>query len=133
MGSALIADAGGSIYGALVGHADAAGLDRADPDRAACDDPFRPDLAGAEVELVASASVSAASGRPGGTAWTTTTSSRLSPGSRLLTVNALTAADACLVPIQCEYYALEGLSQLLSTIDLVRDNLNPSCAWRECC
>ena len=40
-------------------------------------------------------------------------------------MNALTAADGVLVPIQCEYYALEGLSQLLSTIDLVRDNLNP--------
>ena len=47
------------------------------------------------------------------------------PAVGLLTVNALTAADAVLVPIQCEYYALEGLSQLLSTIDLVRDNLNP--------
>jgi len=47
------------------------------------------------------------------------------PAVGLLTVNALTAADAVLVPIQCEYYALEGLSQLLSTIDMVRDNLNP--------
>jgi len=47
------------------------------------------------------------------------------PAVGLLTVNALSAADAVLVPIQCEYYALEGLSQLLSTIDLVRDNLNP--------
>ena len=47
------------------------------------------------------------------------------PAVGLLTVNALTAADAVLVPIQCEYYALEGLGQLLSTIDLVRDNLNP--------
>ena len=47
------------------------------------------------------------------------------PAVGLLTVNALTAADGVLVPIQCEYYALEGLSQLLATIDLVRDNLNP--------
>ena len=47
------------------------------------------------------------------------------PAVGLLTVNALTAADGALVPIQCEYYALEGLSQLLSTLDLVRDNLNP--------
>ncbi|MEX2547474.1 MAG: AAA family ATPase [Chloroflexota bacterium] len=47
------------------------------------------------------------------------------PAVGLLTVNALTAADGVLVPIQCEYYALEGLSQLLSTINLVRDNLNP--------
>ena len=47
------------------------------------------------------------------------------PAVGLLTVNALAAADAVLVPIQCEYYALEGLSQLLATIDLVRDHLNP--------
>ncbi|MBA2300602.1 MAG: ParA family protein [Chloroflexi bacterium] len=47
------------------------------------------------------------------------------PSLGLLTVNALTAADAVLVPLQCEYYALEGLTQLLATIDLVRDNLNP--------
>ena len=47
------------------------------------------------------------------------------PSLGLLTVNALTAADAVLVPLQCEYYALEGLTQLLATIALVRDNLNP--------
>jgi chromosome partitioning protein len=47
------------------------------------------------------------------------------PALGLLTINALTAADGVLVPIQCEYYALEGLSQLLSTIELVRDHLNP--------
>ncbi len=47
------------------------------------------------------------------------------PSLGLLTVNALTAADTVLIPIQCEYYALEGLTQLMSTIDLVRDNLNP--------
>ena len=41
-------------------------------------------------------------------------------------MNALTAADSVLIPIQCEYYALEGLSQLLATIDLVRDHLNPT-------
>jgi chromosome partitioning protein len=47
------------------------------------------------------------------------------PSLGLLTVNALTAADSSLVPIQCEYYALEGLSQLLATFNLVRDHLNP--------
>ncbi len=47
------------------------------------------------------------------------------PSLGLLTVNALTAADAVLVPIQCEYYALEGVSQLTATINLVRDHLNP--------
>ena len=48
------------------------------------------------------------------------------PSLGLLTLNALTAADALLVPIQCEYYALEGLSQLMNTMKLVRRNLNPS-------
>ena len=47
------------------------------------------------------------------------------PSLSLLTVNSLTAADTVLVPIQCEYYALEGLSQLMHTIDLIRDRLNP--------
>jgi chromosome partitioning protein len=48
------------------------------------------------------------------------------PSLGLLTVNALTAADFVLIPTQCEYYALEGLSQLIATLNLVRDNLNPS-------
>jgi chromosome partitioning protein len=43
----------------------------------------------------------------------------------MLTVNAMTTADKVLVPIQCEYYALEGLSQLIHTINLVRERLNP--------
>jgi len=47
------------------------------------------------------------------------------PSLGLLTVNALAAADEVLVPIQCEYYALEGVSQLLRNIDLVKQNLNP--------
>lgn len=47
------------------------------------------------------------------------------PSLNMLTVNALTAADTVLVPIQCEYYALEGLSQLIHTIELVQDRLNP--------
>ena len=50
------------------------------------------------------------------------------PSLGLLTVNALTAADSVLIPLQCEYYALEGLTQLLATLDLVRDHLNPSLA-----
>ena len=48
------------------------------------------------------------------------------PSLGLLTINALVAADAVMVPVQCEYYALEGLGQLLRTIELVRDGLNPS-------
>ena len=46
------------------------------------------------------------------------------PSLNLLTVNALTAATGVLVPLQCEYYALEGLSQLLKTVELVKQNLN---------
>jgi chromosome partitioning protein len=47
------------------------------------------------------------------------------PSLTLLTVNAMVAADAVVVPLQCEFFALEGLSQLLKTIELVRANLNP--------
>ena len=48
------------------------------------------------------------------------------PSLGLLTINGLTAADSVLVPMQCEYFALEGISQLLTTIDRVRDALNPT-------
>ncbi len=47
------------------------------------------------------------------------------PSLSMLTVNAMTASDTVLVPIQCEYYALEGLSQLIHTINLVKKRLNP--------
>jgi chromosome partitioning protein len=47
------------------------------------------------------------------------------PSLGLLTLNALTAADSFLVPLQCEYYALEGLSQLLTTAGIIKKNLNP--------
>lgn len=47
------------------------------------------------------------------------------PSLNMLTVNAMTTADTVLVPIQCEYYALEGLSQLMYTINLVQERLNP--------
>lgn len=47
------------------------------------------------------------------------------PSLGLLTLNALTAADRVLIPIQCEYYALEGLGQLMNTINLVKKHLNP--------
>ena len=48
------------------------------------------------------------------------------PSLNLLTINALTAANTVLVPIQCEYYALEGLNQVLKTVNLVKKKLNPS-------
>jgi chromosome partitioning protein len=47
------------------------------------------------------------------------------PSLGLLTINSLTAAQSLLIPIQCEYYALEGLGQLLNTFRLVKKNLNP--------
>ena len=48
------------------------------------------------------------------------------PSLNTLTINAMTTADSVLVPIQCEYYALEGLSQLIHTIELVKERLNPN-------
>ena len=47
------------------------------------------------------------------------------PSLSLLTINALTASDTVLVPLQCEYYALEGLNQVMKTIKLIKKNLNP--------
>ena len=90
--------------------------------------PATIDLAGAEIELVPlvareSRLVRALSGFD---------SSGLDyifidcpPSLGLLTVNALVAAPEVLIPIQCEYYALEGLEQLLRTVDLVKSHLNP--------
>jgi chromosome partitioning protein len=48
-----------------------------------------------------------------------------SPSLGLLTVNALTAADSVIIPVQCEYFALEGLGKLLNTIKIIQTNLNP--------
>lgn len=84
-------------------------------------------LAGAEVEMV---NMMAREGRLSRTLQPALTGLDLTiidcpPSLGLLTVNALTAADAVIVPVQCEYLALEGLGQLMYTIDLVRDSLNP--------
>jgi chromosome partitioning protein len=91
--------------------------------------PATIDLAGAEIELVP---LVAREGRLG-RALANYDSSQLDyilidcpPSLGLLTVNALVAASEVLIPIQCEYYALEGLEQLLRTVDLVRGHLNPT-------
>jgi chromosome partitioning protein len=89
--------------------------------------PSAPALSGAEVELVdvvsrerrLAASLGELNGRY------TRVIVDCPPSLGLLTVNALTAADGVLIPIQTEYYALEGLSQLVNTIRLVREGLNP--------
>ncbi len=90
--------------------------------------PSNPDLAGAEVELVDAQDRESRMKHA-------LSSVRDSydyvlidcpPSLGLLTLNMLVAADAVLIPLQCEYFALEGLSQLLATIDRVRDSLNPS-------
>jgi chromosome partitioning protein len=90
--------------------------------------PSTIDLAGAEIELVAAfARESKLRGCLSGLRDRYDAILIDSPPSLgLLTINALVAADAIVVPVQCEYYALEGLGQLLRTIDLVRDGLNPA-------
>ncbi|HSH21794.1 MAG TPA: AAA family ATPase [Candidatus Caenarcaniphilales bacterium] len=89
--------------------------------------PSASDLAGAEVELVTLPQRERRLGRAIAPLVDSFDFILLDcpPAVGLLTVNALAAADAVLVPLQCEYYALEGLSQLLSTLELVRDHLNP--------
>ena len=49
-----------------------------------------------------------------------------SPSLGLITVNSLTAADSVIIPVQCEYFALEGISKLLNTIKIIKSNLNPA-------
>jgi chromosome partitioning protein len=91
--------------------------------------PATIDLAGAEIELVPLVAREARLSR----AFADYDASNLDyilidcpPSLGLLTVNALVAAAEVLIPIQCEYYALEGLEQLLRTIDLVKSHLNPA-------
>jgi chromosome partitioning protein len=88
--------------------------------------PSNPDLAGAQVELVAgSAREHRLRSALAAAAEFDYVLLDCPPGLDLLTVNALVAADEVLVPMQCEYYSLEGLSQLQATIDQVRTYLNP--------
>ena len=92
--------------------------------------PSDPDLAGAEVELAAMARREYRLQEALRTALPdfepTYVLIDCPPSLGLLTINGLVAADAVLVPLQCEFFALEGLSQLVRTIDRVRQNLNPS-------
>jgi chromosome partitioning protein len=89
--------------------------------------PSSIDLAGAEIELVArfAREHQLARALDGVGHRYTTTLIDCPPSLGLITVNALTAADEVLIPIQCEYYALEGLTQLLRNIALIQSNLNP--------
>ena len=84
------------------------------------------DLAGAEVELVSKISreTKLKEALENSTSEYDYVIIDCPPSLGLVTLNALTAADSVLVPIQCEYYALEGLGQLMSTIDLVQKHLN---------
>lgn len=117
-----------SIYDALLNGADPAGIiiQTALPHLDIM--PSTTDLAGAELELVS------AEGREKRlkTALSTIADSYdyilidCPPSLGLLTINAMSAADSVLIPLQCEYYAMEGLSQMLNTIRLVRKGLNPA-------
>jgi chromosome partitioning protein len=88
--------------------------------------PATPDLAGAEVELVDKAGRERAMSR--GLSVVRDNYDYIlidcPPSLGLITLNMLTAADALLIPLQCEYYALEGISQLLNTVHLVQKGLN---------
>jgi chromosome partitioning protein len=119
-----------SVYNVLVEDLPLAGIVRAVADIPGlyCA-PATIDLAGAEIELVPLVAREARLSR----AFADYDASNLDyilidcpPSLGLLTVNALVAAAEVLIPIQCEYYALEGLEQLLRTIDLVKSHLNPA-------
>lgn len=117
-----------SIYHALIGEAKMSEIIRPTEMECLFIAPANSDLTGAEIELVS----------------TFARESKLKtaiaeiknqfdfilidcpPSLGLLTVNALTAADSFLVPLQCEYFALEGLSQLLHTISLIQQSINPA-------
>jgi len=89
--------------------------------------PSGPDLVGAEIELVALEDRESRLRRalePAACAYDYIAID-CPPSLGLLTVNALTAADAVIIPLQCEYYALEGLARLLDTIERIRRGLNP--------
>jgi chromosome partitioning protein len=120
----------GTTYNALVGDRPLAELHVATPVEGLRLVPSAIELAGAEIELASMIGRERRLGRAiraeaDNWDWILID---CPPSLGLLTVNALTAADSVLIPIQCEYYALEGLSQLLATVNLVRDHLNPDLA-----
>ncbi|HEY2661733.1 MAG TPA: ParA family protein [Caulobacteraceae bacterium] len=94
--------------------------------------PADPDLSGVELELAQAQrrsfrlrdALDVVRNAPGGPAYTYVLID-CPPSLNLLTVNAMAAADAVLVPLQCEFFALEGLTQLMRTVELVRASLNP--------
>ena len=118
-----------TVYDVLLG--DAALKDAIVPTRVPGLDlsPSDPDLSGAELELGQaqrrSYRLRDALDALRGDASYTYVLIDCPPSLNLLTVNAMTAADAVLCPLQCEFFALEGLSQLMRTIELVRSSLNP--------
>lgn len=119
-----------SVYEALVGDVPLAQLHLPTPVEGVRIVPSSIALAGAEVELAGEAARERRLGRAVRAeqdAWDWVLVD-CPPSLGLLTVNALTGSDAVLIPIQCEYYALEGLTQLVATINLVRDHLNPELA-----
>jgi chromosome partitioning protein len=120
----------GSTYDALIGGASLADLHVGTPVAGVRLVPSSIALAGAEIELANEEGRErrlARALRDEREAWDWVLVD-CPPSLGLLTVNALTGTDAVLIPIQCEYYALEGLSQLVATINLVRDHLNPELA-----
>jgi chromosome partitioning protein len=118
---------GRSVYEAVLATATAAEITRSTPVVGLSILPSAMALAGAEIELASAPQRERRVARllePVRHAYDTILIDS-PPSLGLLTVNALTAADAVLVPIQCEYYALEGVTQLVATMNLVRDHLNP--------
>ena len=118
-----------SSYDLLTGHAglDAAAVATAVPNLWLV--PGSSDLAGVDIELVDEADrahrLRAALAAPSGTVRPDYVLIDCPPALSLLTVNAMAAADSVLVPLQCEFFALEGLSQLLDTVERVKKALNP--------
>jgi len=121
-----------TVYHALLGSATAEAVRQMTPLEQLHLLPANPDLIGAEVELISALSRE--------TKLKTALKDLVvdydyilidcPPSLGLLTINALTAADAVLIPLQCEYYAMEGLSQLMNTIRLIQQELNPALVIR---